>query len=294
MKKTFVFLSLCLLWACSFNAIESESFNPPSDPPSPEVGSVTVLSPGDTTLLPDSVQIGLILMGQSNMVGRNTGQFPPAYLSNPMPGVYIRDKNLLWSTLDYPINNNGNNFGPELSLCYHLADTLQRDLYVVKPAFDGAGLYVDNLGNDYNITTNELYPRLRDASLALKNKILSLGKTPLLIMVVVQGERDTKTATVAAQWNTNFTNIVNQLSVDSVTVDYIVLNTLSTNQNLNIANRTTVINQQTSYASTHANTFLIDMTPYPLNSDVIHFSGPGQVQIGKDICDIIYDQMIDP
>lgn len=292
MQKLFLLLTVGLFWSCSLNAVDSEVFKQPRDTFNDT--RLSIMSAGDTTLLPDSVQIGLILMGQSNMVGRNVGQFPPAYLVDPMPGVYIRDKFFNFTTLDYPINNNGNNFGPELALCYHLSDTLQRDLYVVKPAWDGAGLYADHLGNDYNVSTNELYPKLRDASLALKNQILSLSKTPLIIMVVVQGERDTKNATVAAQWETNFTNIINQLAIDSVTVDYIVLNTLSTNQNLNVANRTTVIAKQTSYATNHANTFLIDMTPYALNSDIIHFSGPAQVQIGKDICDIIYDQIIDP
>lgn len=238
-------------------------------------------------------QLGIVLMGQSNAVGTNSAGPPTASLQDPIQGVFIWNSTGFVQTLDWGVNDGGNLTGPELSMCRDLQLEYDRNIYLLKYAISGAPLFDDVTLNDFNIHTNELYPILRDRCLDLISIIEAIGKIPKLIMVVIQGERDTLTNTTAAAWYNNFNDIVNKLRQDGVNLHAIVLNTLSTAQDLDPSNRAAVILNQQKYARLHANTFAIDMTPYGFEPDNIHFSEAAQETIGSDIASIIINNIID-
>lgn len=238
-------------------------------------------------------QLGIVLMGQSNAVGTNNAGPPTPALQAAIHGAFIWNSTGFVQTLDWGVNDLGNQTGPELSLCRDLQLEYDRNVYLLKYAVSGAPLFDDATLNDFNIHTAELYPVLRDRCLNLMSIIQAIGKVPKLVMVVIQGERDTLTNTTAAAWYNNFNDIVDRLRQDGVNFHAIVLNTLSTAQDLDPSNRAAVIANQQKYIRLHANTFGIDMTPYGFEADNIHFSEAAQETIGSDIASIIINDIFD-
>jgi lysophospholipase L1-like esterase len=238
-------------------------------------------------------QIGIVLMGQSNAVGTNNAGPPTLSLRDPIQGVFIWNSTGFVQTLDWGVNDGGNQTGPELSMCRDLQLEYDRNIYLLKYAISGAPLFDDVTLQDFNVNTAELYPILRDRCLNLQSIIAAIGKTPKLIMAVIQGERDTLTNTTAGAWYNNFEAIVNKLRDDGVNLYAIVLNTLSTVQDLDTTNRAIVIQNQQQYIDYHEDTFKIDMTPYGFEADNIHFSEAAQETIGSAIASIIINDIID-
>jgi hypothetical protein len=235
-------------------------------------------------------QLIVILMGQSNAVGTNTGS-PDADLQAPLQGSFIWTSTGFVQTLDWGVNDGGNVVGPELSLCRDLHAEYGRNVYLLKVAVSGAPLFNDITLQDFNVATGELYPTLRDRALNIQSIVTALGKTPRVVMVVIQGERDTLTPTTAAAWYNNFNDIVNQLGSDGVNIDAIVLNTLNPSQDMDPANEATVIFKQNQYIENHSNTFQLDMSPFELDVDLIHYTVNGQEAIGSAAADVIINNV---
>lgn len=238
--------------------------------------------------------LGMIIAGQSNAVGLTTPAVPTATYAGVIEGAAIRTTGNTFKTLKYPTNNKGSDFGCELTLCYDLFAAWGRPVFIEKVAVSGAAVYDDFPNQNYNIhSASTIYPELRDGILALKTRIRLYGKTPKIILIWIQGERDTQNSTVANAWNANFEEIYTQLIIDGAAADYVMMNLLNPDQTAagTPTERATVRAGQLQFINNHTNGFALDMAGRALQADNLHYTGPAQEQIGHDIATIVFNQI---
>ena len=242
---------------------------------------------------PETHQIGILFAGQSNAQGSHSDT-PPNYLQNPLNGVYIRNSGT-WEILDYPNNQQSSTstgFAAELSLGYELQKHFNRDVYISKYGVSSAPIYNDPERTDFNIGSNEAYPTLKTYAIALRDKIESLGKIPIIIMVWVQGEGDQQTLEAANNYGNNLTDIVNGLNAEGAGINYYIINKLKLSPILNEERSQIIMQQQEDWCNSRSNAFVLDMSPYTFRSDNLHFNGVSQVLIGEAVKDIIVNQIL--
>ena len=233
-------------------------------------------------------QVGLLIFGQSNTVGTNVGS-PTAPYNSAISGTYLHTAGGAWSTTIFPGNNAGAlagmNVGPELSLGYTLQAALGRFVYMAKVGKTGASLFSDPTNPHFNIDSagaDPLYPTLRTEALALYNKILTTGKTPRIIVIIIQGERDTLDLAKASAYDTNLDSIITQLGVDGVPIHAVILNLLNQAQDAGtVENRAIVKARQQAYVAAHPGfAYALDLAGYELGADVLHYTVAAQQLIG--------------
>lgn len=238
--------------------------------------------------------LGIIIAGQSNAVGLTTPDVPTSTYAGVIEGIAIRTTGSTFKTMKYPTNNKGSNFGCELTLGYDLFQEYGRPVFMEKVAVSGAAVYDDFPNPNYNIhSASTIYPDLRDGILALKARIALYGKTPKIILIWIQGERDTQNSTVAAAWNANFEEVYTRLILDGAAADYVVMNLLNPDQLAagTPAERALVRAGQQKFITDHANAFPLDMDGRALQGDDLHYTGAAQEQIGHDIASMVFNQI---
>lgn len=256
-------------------------------------GGGSSVSPSTTTLGLDEY-LGIMIAGQSNALGLTSPDVPSSTYNGVIEGIAIRTTGSTFKTMKYPTNNKGSNFGCELTLGYDLFQAYGRPVFMEKVAVTGAAVY-DDVGNpNFNIhSATTIYPDLRDGILALKTRIALYGKTPKIILVWIQGERDTQTVGTASAWNANFTEIYNQLIADGAGVDYVVMNLLNSQQTGGgtAQTRGLVRTGQTQIVASNSNFRALDMEGRALQADLLHYTGAAQELIGHDGATVITSQI---
>lgn len=258
-------------------------------------------SPGPPTPPADTIyaaayQIGILGGGQSNYAGENSPDTPSAPYNAAISGTRMRSSGGSWGTIIFPSNNlgaiGGANFGPELSLNYTLQAFFNRMVFNVKVSKTGASMFSSPTDPHFNIDSagaDPLYPTLLANGLALRDRIVAMGKTPKIILVWYQGERDCLNSTTVAAWRTNFMNMVNQLIADGVPIYKIIIDindptqTAGTPTNLAalIASKNSLVADNAGYIYGQS------MVGIPRAADNIHYTGPGQITNGLNAASII-------
>lgn len=239
------------------------------------------------------------LDGQSNAAGKTTG-LPSAPVDGSIHGINMRTTGSTFQTLNYPLNVKAvdpTSFGSELTGGYKLWNAYKRPILMDKLAIEGAAVFDDAPNPNFNISSSStLYPQLRDGILEMKARAALYNKTPVVVLVWIQGERDTTNSTTALAWYTNMTNIYNQLVADGAKPDYIIMNLLNLDQTgagtLTTRQQVRAGNQQfINDDSTHR--FALDMMDYTadLQGDMIHYNNTGQMAMGNDWGDIVLNQI---
>jgi hypothetical protein len=234
-------------------------------------------------------QAGVIEAGQSN-TGTDglaiTPIVPDALYQTAMAGVFAYS-NGEYETLKYTRNNHGTNFGPELTLCYDLRQAYpERTLFFDKVSQTGTGLFQE-VGNDWNAySVGELYDTFKGRVQAMRDRITQLGKEPVIIVNVMQGERDCLNSTTASAWGKNFIDIYMKLKSENIIVDYWIVNILNSTQSAgSTTDHLAVMYQQRKTIddlnSKFRNVFAITLEEFTFGADVVHFDKPSMQGIGS-------------
>lgn len=251
-----------------------------------------VVHPGLTLLLDHA--IGVVIGGQSNAEGTNadTPSTTPVDLTAPIVDVNMRVSGSTFAVLDYPDNNKGSNYGCNLTLGYYLREKYNRPVYMDVVALGGAPVAAEVGHQDFNVATRELYPDLLASLLAVQAKIILEDRTPFMILVWIQGERDTDNSGYANAYDDNLSDVVNSLIADGVNLKAIIVNTLNKDLDTDPTFLEIVQTKQLEFINRKAYAWRLDMNIYTLGVDDIHFTGASQEQIGIDIVENIIDGQI--
>lgn len=245
------------------------------------------------TLLLDHA-IGICVGGQSNAEGINgdTPSTTPVDLTAPLTGVNMRVSGSTFATLDYPDNNKGSNYGCNLTLGYYLREKYNRPVYMDVVALSGAPVAEEASHQDFNVATRELYPDLLASLLAVQAKIILDDRTPFMILVWIQGERDTSNDAYANAYDDNLSDVVNSLIADGVLLKAVIINTLNKDLDADPGRIEIVQTKQLEFINRKPYAWRLDMNPYALGVDDVHYTGASQEQIGIDIVENIIDGQI--
>lgn len=254
--------------------------------------SIPVVNP-----YPDTHRIGILFWGQSNALGANGISAPPTQFQGAISNVFVRTGVDTYATLEYNVNNGhlgvaNTSTGSNMSLCKYLQKMYGRDIYLATVAVSGAGLFAgDSQVGGFSPSEAKTYPDLEASALDLQNHIIGLGKIPIIIQVIIQGERDTVGETEGSAWKTNMEIIQDSLTTAGLTTDSILVAPLSGNQSNGPA-MNTVITKQNEYINAHDNVYSFELTDLPLIGDNIHYTGNALVRAGERIFDGIRDNIL--
>lgn len=255
----------------------------------------TVTHPGLVLSLDHN--IGIVVAGQSNSYGTNasTPSTTPVDLTAPMTDVFIQVSLGNWQTLDYPTNDEGDAVGCNLTLGYYLRQAFNRPVYMDVIGVSGAPVSAEAGRQDFNVSTRELYVDLLNSLKGVRDKIILEDRTPFLILVWIQGERDTNTAAQADAYDDNLRDVINSLIADGVDLKAVIINRINTGifaAGPLPANIATVRARQTEIVDQKSFAHIFEMNAYTLSADNIHYDGDQQEQIGIDLVDFINGTII--
>lgn len=255
----------------------------------------------NTKVYNTNYQIGLLAIGQSNLVGSPTGTVtPPAPYNVAINGVELRSAAGAWGTLIHPSNNlgalGGTNFGPELSLGAALQTRYGRHIYSVKIAKTGASMFSDPTNPHFNIDSagaDPLYPTVLANAQALLARINATGKIPKILLIIVQGERDCLNSTTAAAHKSNTLAFVNKLISDGIPIFKVIIDINDPTQTAGSpTDLATVIAGKNSMIAENPGFFFgFSCAGVPREADNIHYTGPGHITNGLSIDNIIGTQI---
>lgn len=240
--------------------------------------------------LGDSIDLFILLFGQSNAVGTTSGDPSRLELIGDIPQSYIYS-DAVYQQLNYPDNNNGAAFGCELSLCFDYTNYCRRDVYIEKHARNGSSLAQEVGRQDWNVLSNELIVDAEDAMTRLKAKAAELNcKNPKFVSVWIQGERDARIGT-GDEYQANFNAVLDALNAIQP-LDLTVMNILNpqiVNSSVDFTeeNVQSVRQAQIDLINEHDYVIALDMLNYELGADDLHFTGDAQQQIGTDVFKMI-------
>lgn len=239
--------------------------------------------------------VGVVIAGQSNAYGTNlsTPSTSPVDLTAPITDVFIQVSLNNFATLDYPSNDKGDQEGSNLALGYYLRQAFNRPVYMDVVGVSGAPVAAEAGRQDFNVSTRELYVDLLNSFKGVRDKIILEDRTPFLVLVWIQGERDTDNSGFTNAYDDNFRDVINSLKADGITLDAIIVNRINTNivvgspQNIPIVRK-----KQTEIVDQHANCWILEMNNYTLSDDDIHYDGDQQELIGIDVVDMLNGTII--
>lgn len=257
----------------------------------------------ETSFDPTSYDYSILIGGQSNGVGLATapsGWAPTTPISHAM--IQQVGFGAVYGILEFGVNNQGfssTQFGVELTLGEYMANVLGYDFYMAKFAVAGKGIAVIPTDDDFNVTTNELFPQLSARHVQANGNLPAFSKPLKRILIWIQGERDGQGETgqptiYSSVWDTNFLAIVAQLEANvGHTFDQVIIGKLSEQQRL--AYKTTetgfdqVIAKQQSVVDGNPSKYTLINTDnfYAIASDRAHFNRQGMRDYGNTLAKVI-------
>lgn len=248
-----------------------------------------------------TTNIGVVLAGQSNAEGKAADSERPARLTT-MTGVLAIQVWTASATFSQygSSNDGGDDFGLDLSLLTSLAEYYKNgDVYMSKEAVAGSPVAAETGQQDWNLSTAELYPNLRDKSLDLQTALDALG-TNIIFLVWVQGERDARAVGGGepAAYEANLNDVLDELVTDGFTPDYYIINRLHDDLTSSTAlpaitapNLATVQAAQEAVVAARANSYILDMSLFEIDPvDFTHFVGEEYLKMGSYILNNILRQ----
>ena len=241
-----------------------------------------------------NIVLNLLISGQSNGVGTSEdGLLASQYLRDPIQNALIYD-GVNWSTLEYNVNNKGNDagtnrYGSELSFAFNWVDKVGK-VNIEKYAVGATGIAQDGTKDDFNVNSNELFPNLKSAYQNLvnySNNTKQDNETHIFVYYPFFGERDA-VLNNGNEFDTNFIDMVNELETIK-SFHHIFINQLSSNAITTGYAPAINVNRVRNAADRLKIHFgnkgiLTDMTQYGFH-DAIHFSAINYEKIGNDLSD---------
>lgn len=211
------------------------------------------------------------IWGQSNALGYNVNpsELPSWYTPNSRVQIWSGSG---WSTMIPGVNTGtGSNpaaWGPEVAFAYAwLQDNVTGTLYITKTVKGSTGLAQDASQVDWSPnSTSEMYDQAISSLLAAKSTLIS----PHTAIVWVQGEQDAADYSKAVSYAYNYAQLkaaVSSAAGYNVWVDSRISTQFAYNDIVNNA--------------LGANA--IDTANSPLQSDLLHYSGAGQIENGLNL-----------
>ena len=249
----------------------------------------------------------IILAGQSNAVGygANASQLPPElyapqndvllwYEEGPINSIHNPARRInsggLFVPLRYQTDTSygtfggvTNGFGPEIKLGRDTQDAPGHDVAIIKFAIDATSLAVDWDPDAADSLYQQMIPRVNDA-LA---RLVAEGYAPQVRACAwMQGEWDARNAADAGHYAANLTEFIARLRTDLSAPDMgFVIGRLNSEiwrsfAGISQANLATVRAEQWTVAAAVPQTLLVDTDDVPQQSDHLHYSAAGQVELG--------------
>lgn len=241
---------------------------------------------------PDLTPRLFFLAGQSNSLGTMaiTSAEAPAYFGK-MENInghnaYIWSvANQQWEILEYGVNQqsyDSDSFGQEMELAYRAILKYNTDIYLIKYAESGTGIYQDGAERDWNInSTNELYDEfVTECTTAIAAMPVSYKVESLFWM---QGERDATDTTKANAYETNLRALIQQFKLDVENCKFIVGRLKSSFYPFETTVRTKQQNvcSLTTNPSRENTCYLINLDDLAKFGDNIHYTGASQITIAN-------------
>lgn len=255
--------------------------------------------PHEPQLLLINQQIGVMIWGQSNASGSTGGVAPttsPIDYQTAIRGaaMYINSTGN-FNTLTYSVNSQGDLFNSDLSMGYALHDALGRPVFIGMQAETGAPLWNDPAHTNFSpdaVGAFALIDDLLAVNLALKTRCALYGKTPFIISIWIGNEADSQTDDHADSVRINYQAVKDYLLANGGQIDAEIVSILHPNYANSTAPRITRTRaRMQEYCLDTPGAYDQDMDAFPLRSDSIHFTGPGQELIGISNANIILDQI---
>lgn len=239
--------------------------------------------------------IGVVIAGQSNAYGTNlsTPSTSPVDLTAPITDVFIQVSLNNFATLDYPSNDKGDQEGSNLAFGYYLRQAFNRPVYMDVVGVSGAPVAAEAGRQDFNVSTRELYVDLLNSFKGVRDKIILEDRTPFLVLVWIQGERDTNTSAMADAYDDNLRDMVNSLIADGIDLKAIIVHRINSSiVGPGQAEINKVRLRAGEYVDQKPYAWVREMNAYTLGADGIHYDGPAQEQLGIDNVNLLNGTII--
>ncbi|MDP3749254.1 MAG: sialate O-acetylesterase [Phenylobacterium sp.] len=227
----------------------------------------------------------VVIAGQSNALGFQLGYSDlPSYAQTPDPGVKIWNGSA-FVTMEPSVNTGSpgdlDAWGPEVEFAYQWRqDHPGETLYVVKYARGSTGLANDPSQSDWSPASGELFAAAKAQVDAAKAALSATGQGYKVGAIIwMQGETDATDLAKANAYQANLTNLFAQMRAQWGDADTsIYFGQISTQSNF--AYEGTVQLAEANVDSADANAFMTITDAFAMQSDLVHFSGSGQVSLG--------------
>lgn len=209
----------------------------------------------------------IVISGQSNAVGWNTGEPSESYLKTPIPNTYIWNGSD-FEQLEYDVNNEGQNgHGIELNFGYLCED--YDTIYIVKNAVGST-----SLANNWNKDTGNLYDGLIEE---INNALSSINSVfESRIFYWNQGERDANDLEDANNYQTNLSDFIDDVRNDIISGNQFKFIGTRLSNNISRPYLSEVRTAQENVFTTKINCEIINQDDLSLQSDGIHFTSNSQ------------------
>ena len=145
----------------------------------------------------------IVFAGQSNMAGSGKAADLPAAMLQPSPNVLAVD-DVKTPTAWVPFTPSGN-MGPEIVCCHQFAQATGRPVGMIKFAVGGT-----NLAEQWNPDGGPLYATLKERVAAARK----LGNIEIVAILWMQGEKDSRSESMADNYAENLAKLVRQARKD--------------------------------------------------------------------------------
>lgn len=243
----------------------------------------------------NTTNIGVVLWGQSNAVGKGVDEDRPNRLLTISGILDIQAWTASATFSQYGSSNDGgDDFGLDLSLLTSLKEYYRNGaVYMSKAAVASTGVAAEaGAANDWNIATGELYEDLIARALDLQTALDGLG-TNIIFTVMVQGERDARAAVAGAPaaYEGNLNDILDELETDGFVADYHIINKLHDElvnstalPAITAPNLATVQAAQLAVIAGRPNAYVFDMNEFDIDTaDFTHFQSIEYLKMGSYI-----------
>ena len=226
----------------------------------------------------------LILVGQSNAYGFQVpaAEAPAYYGVTEKVQVFSRQTRRFETMIPGVNTNNGStNWGPEVEYAhrFHAAHP-KETLYIFKNVEGDSGLAMDAANADWSPNSNgDIFDRATSRLVQARADIRDRGEALNgIVIAMVQGETDGKTAPASEAYAANIHQFVHQARKAWACQNTPVL--VGRINGPDVPFRNAVRLAQSAFAAQDSHAVLVDMDAFPLQPDRLHLNAAGQIRLG--------------
>lgn len=183
----------------------------------------------------------------------------------------------------FPVSQQDDHFGPELSLSYLLDSLNTKNIYINKYAIGGTYLYQHPSLQDWNVnSSNQLYNAFKQmrarAISALSGKIIASE-----YVIWYQGERDATSLVASNLYSENLEEFIDSVNTLTDSCKFYCVRIHTNTDHSTYEYWDTIRGSQYYTFQNHTNVELVTVDSYPLQSDSTHLTVQGEIDLGRKL-----------